>query len=60
MVADCALFATVQCAERLWGLNLVGEYPRLRLSYEGFGKMDGAVVLEGTWLKEMTDVMEVY
>lgn len=59
-VGDCALFATVQCAERLWGLNLFGEYPRWRLFYEGFGKRDGAVVLEGTWLKEMMDVMRKF
>lgn len=54
--ADCALFATLQYAEELWGLDLVREkHPRLKMFYEAFAKRASSVVPENTWPKEMTE-----
>jgi glutathione S-transferase len=52
--ADCALFATLQYASELWGLNLVKKHPRLKLFYDAFGKRPSAAVPENTWPREMT------
>jgi glutathione S-transferase len=51
---DCALFATLQYASELWGLNLVKEHPRLKLFYDAFGKRPSAAVPQNTWPREMT------
>jgi glutathione S-transferase len=52
--ADCALFATLQYASKLRGLNLVKEHPKLKLFYDTFEKRPNAAVPENTWPREMT------
>ena len=52
--ADCALFATLQYASELWGLNLVDEHPRLKSFHETFAKRPSAAVPENTWPQQMT------
>ena len=53
--ADCALFATLQYAKELWGLDLVEEkHPRLKKFYDAFAGRPSSVVLENTWPEEMT------
>ena len=52
--ADCALFATLQYASELWGLNLIEEHPRLKSFYDAFAQRRNAPVPENTWPQEMT------
>jgi predicted nucleotidyltransferase len=52
--AECALFATLQYASELWGLNLVEEHPRLKLFYDAFRERLSATVPENTWQRAMT------
>jgi glutathione S-transferase len=58
--ADCALFATLQYASDLWGLNLVKDHPKLKLFYDAFGKRPNAAVPENTWPQEMTMMMRKF
>jgi glutathione S-transferase len=53
-VADCVLFATLQYALELFGLDFWGKHDRLRRFYEAFGKRSSAVVPEGTWPSQIT------
>lgn len=52
--ADCALFAVLQYASELWGLNLVEQHPRLQLFFDAFKTRPSAAVPENTWPEEMT------
>lgn len=53
---DCALFATLQYAGGLWGMDLIEEkHPRLQFFYNAFLKRASAVVPENAWPKEMIE-----
>ncbi|CAM1503209.1 Fc.00g079850.m01.CDS01 [Cosmosporella sp. VM-42] len=58
--ADCALFAILQYASSLWGLNLVEEHRRLGLFYDAFKARPSATVPENTWPSEMTAVTKQF
>jgi glutathione S-transferase len=55
--ADCALFATLQYASEMLGLDLVEEHPRMKLFFVAFEKRPSAAIPENTWTLEMKAVL---
>lgn len=55
-VADCALFAILQYAENMSGWDLTERYPRLKEFCAAFKGRQSAVIPEGTWPAQLTDL----
>ena len=53
-VADCVLFATLQYARELFGLDFSKAHPRIGLFYDAFEGRASAAIPDGAWPAQLT------
>ena len=55
-IVDCVVFATLQYAVELFGVDLTEHHRRLRQFYDAFKMRPSAVIPEGTWHPQLTSM----